>query len=207
MANDPNLQAAREFAELANRTLETVIASNVRRIRSETGRTQDQVAARLRVRGLSWTQSTVSEIEAGERGLDLGEFIVLALVGLGVPPAELLSGMEGPVWIAGSLVLDLGQLRDILVTTPPPNPEPGIEVADRQEAERKAARRLGIPVAEVVAISVRLWGQSLTAERDGRIAPDANHAARGHVTRLLVEEIAANVKQPAKPARTRKGKR
>jgi hypothetical protein len=66
------------------------------------------------------------------------------------------------------------------------------------ETERKAARTLHIDdPAEVAVAALRLWGRSLTQERDARVvdaaAPDASprtlQALRGHVTRHLLEEI------------------
>jgi len=66
------------------------------------------------------------------------------------------------------------------------------------EAEWKAARRLGVPVASVNDASERLWGRSLTDRRDLLVAelvgPDADarslQAHRGHVTRMLLAELA-----------------
>jgi hypothetical protein len=66
------------------------------------------------------------------------------------------------------------------------------------ETERKAARTLHVDdPAEVAVAALRLWGRSLTQERDARVvdaaAPDASprtlQALRGHVTRHLLEEI------------------
>lgn len=213
---DPRaLQRALErFAELANRSLDQVVGDNVRRVRLETNRTQDAIATRCRQYGLPWTQSSISEIEAGQRPLEYGELLVLAIVGLGIPPAELLAGDDGPVLVAGSLRLDLAQVRDIAVTRRKASvsgdfdADPQVERSlTQQEAERKAARRLGVAPEAVVAAAVRLWGQSLTAERDARLGPDANHAAKGHITRQLVSQIEAEISMPAKPARTRKGQR
>jgi hypothetical protein len=66
------------------------------------------------------------------------------------------------------------------------------------ETERKAARALHVDdPAEVAVAALKLWGRSLTQERDARVvdaaAPDASprtlQALRGHVTRHLLEEI------------------
>jgi transcriptional regulator with XRE-family HTH domain len=63
-----------------------------------------------------------------------------------------------------------------------------------QEAERKAARVLGISPSEVAALAYRAWNSSLTEERERRVAEldTANQeirAVRGHVTRKLLAEI------------------
>lgn len=64
------------------------------------------------------------------------------------------------------------------------------------EAERKAARKLGVPPEYVAVAAHRLWGRGLTAERDRRVADGADgedartvQALRGHVTRQLLDEI------------------
>lgn len=70
--------------------------------------------------------------------------------------------------------------------------------AARDESTTKGARRLGVEdPTEVALAAIRVWGRSLTEEREGRIAKaapaDASartlQALRGHVTRTLLEEI------------------
>ncbi len=71
------------------------------------------------------------------------------------------------------------------------------EMEAKRDAEQKAARRLHVSPFEVALAAQKLWGRSLTAERDRQVAfreTDAaatgrRRAIRGHVTRLLVEEI------------------
>lgn len=66
------------------------------------------------------------------------------------------------------------------------------------DAERIAARRLGVPFTAVVAAALATWGHGLTEERDARAAQRAGpgasarsaQAARGHVTRELYRELA-----------------
>lgn len=62
------------------------------------------------------------------------------------------------------------------------------------EAEEKAARKLGEPKAVIVAAAVKLWGWTLTQERNMRTLrqrPDeaSQRAVRGHVTRELLSEL------------------
>jgi transcriptional regulator with XRE-family HTH domain len=72
-----------------------------------------------------------------------------------------------------------------------------LEMADatRLEAEQKAARRLGVGVTVLTVAAHQLWGQSLTAERDRRVAkqgeaaPRTAQARRAHMTRALLAEI------------------
>lgn len=75
------------------------------------------------------------------------------------------------------------------------------------EADDKAARTLGVTPWKVTLASHRLWGRSLTEERDERVkakaSPDASartlQAIRGHVTRGMIEEL-----RPALGAKRRK---
>ena len=72
---------------------------------------------------------------------------------------------------------------------------------ERGEAEKKAAVVLGIDPRGVAVLSLRLWGRSLTAEREARFAqhePETTRAGslrtlRGHITRDLIAELRAAV--------------
>jgi hypothetical protein len=78
---------------------------------------------------------------------------------------------------------------------------PPISVVPRQgessDVERLAARRLGVADAAIVETAIELWGRSLAAERDDRAkergrrgaTSSTGRAARGHVTRTLIEEL------------------
>lgn len=64
----------------------------------------------------------------------------------------------------------------------------------RGEAERKAAQTLKISAPLITAYALRLWGRSLTEERDGRavehiVKGKELRAVRGHITRALLREI------------------
>jgi hypothetical protein len=70
---------------------------------------------------------------------------------------------------------------------------------ERGEAEKKAAAVLGLDSRRVAVLSLKLWGHSLTAEREARFAkqePKATGAGslrtlRGHITRGLTAELRA----------------
>lgn len=82
-----------------------------------------------------------------------------------------------------------------------------VERAAGGEAEQKAARTLDCSALDVSALAHRLWGRGLTEERDRRVhesghdvdTPAAVRVRRGHVTRLLVDElsplVAAHVRE------------
>lgn len=64
----------------------------------------------------------------------------------------------------------------------------------RGEAERKAAQTLKIAAVTLTAHALRLWGRSLTEERDARAQEQAEkgkevRAVRGHITRSLLQDL------------------
>jgi transcriptional regulator with XRE-family HTH domain len=64
----------------------------------------------------------------------------------------------------------------------------------RGEAERKAAQTLKTSAVDITAYALRLWGRSLTEERDTRAEEQAiegkeTRAVRGHITRALLQDI------------------
>ena len=86
------------------------------------------------------------------------------------------------------------------------------------EAERKAARVLGVSPVTIAAASFRSWGRSLTEEREARLAekgtgdasPRVLQAQRGHVTRALLSELSQqvlDVKPRGKKTKTRVARR
>jgi transcriptional regulator with XRE-family HTH domain len=71
------------------------------------------------------------------------------------------------------------------------------------DAERNAARRLGVPPERLVLAAVGRWGRPLTAERDARIeqrragtSPDRHIMLRGLVTRELLAELEDALSRP-----------
>lgn len=74
--------------------------------------------------------------------------------------------------------------------------EVGRALAAIGDAERNAARRLGVSPERLVLAAVGRWGKPFTAERDARIAlrrattePDRHITLRGLVTRELLAEL------------------
>lgn len=153
--------------------------------RESAGRRQDEVATAARVCGLAWTRDTVAAIEGGRRDFSLMEFLLLR----GVP-------------------LKRDELAALFATTT----EISATVGALQDAEVKAARKLGVRPEEVVATAVRLWGRTLSEERDRVLAENVKmdrtarecrtgrgqkslpaarnrQAVRGHITRALVEQL------------------
>lgn len=69
-------------------------------------------------------------------------------------------------------------------------------------AEQVAAKKLSnvlksdnLDSLDVAVAAFGLWGEPLTARRDHLAGPDSTQAARGHVTRGLLDELAAHMKE------------
>src|ERR1035437_1165479 len=81
--------------------LSTVIAGNIRRLRTDTppgSLSQDGLARAIRIRGIPWTRATVAAVETGRRSVSLVEGIALADV-LGVGIAGLVEGTSSHVTV------------------------------------------------------------------------------------------------------------
>lgn len=133
--------------------------------------TQDDLAQELRSRGCLIASSAVVGLERGDRAFRLSEALVLAeILGCG--------------------------FADIAL---PPRIERSKGIETTREAERHASQRLGVPVETIVGVSYRLWGRTLSDERDARAltGPDvtarSRATTRSHVTRSLLEELAAAI--------------
>jgi transcriptional regulator with XRE-family HTH domain len=114
---------------------------------------------------------------------------------------QVLDGRDTPATRgAAEQIAGLPELRRQLeAASIEPTPETLTRAAqgERGEAEKKAATVLGIDPRRVSVLSLKLWGRSLTAEREARFAlkkPSAAGATglrtlRGHITRELIAEL------------------
>lgn len=59
----------------------------------------------------------------------------------------------------------------------------------RTLAEERAAKALGLTSLSLAALSLHLWGHTLSEERDKRVGDDANAQQKGRVTRELRAEL------------------
>ncbi len=88
--------------------LESVVASNVSRLRQAKSLTQEQLAFQLRLHGLTWDRATVTMVETGRRNVRLTEAVVLCAA-LGVSMADLIGppgdavAVDSASWAAGYL--------------------------------------------------------------------------------------------------------
>lgn len=183
-------------------TLAQVVGENLATLRRRRRLSQEQAAKILRTAGLDWKKSKVAALEVGRREtIALWELFLLS-VAFGVEVASWFAG-EGPVRgdFLPQAVTTRGQVRDFFGAA-----LPGVWVADppqgREEptdAERRAARKLGISTRRVRVLAHMIWGQSLDEERDGHVGPDADPRKKGHISRVLVAEMRARLDQLGMP--------
>ena len=60
-----------------NKIIEKQIGSNIRNIREENGMTQEELSAKLQLRGCDITRSAIAKIEVGQRHLYSDEIILI----------------------------------------------------------------------------------------------------------------------------------
>ena len=60
-----------------NKDIETAIGNNIRILREKAGMTQEQLSARLQLRGCDVTRSAVAKIEVGQRHLYPDEIVLI----------------------------------------------------------------------------------------------------------------------------------
>jgi hypothetical protein len=213
---------------MTTRTLEQAIGGELKRLREAAGALQESIALVAQQDGLDWSQATVSAIEAGRRGLSLGELGVLPqivhaakLVPTPIRVMDLIPETDEVVVIAGTLQVQLRVARRLFSALPPARKHESLseslglsETLSHQvfravtEADRKAARKLRTTPTAIDSAARTLWGHGLTQERDRRLGarvtalpPRSLQAVRGRVTLALTREIQQLIK-----ARRRKKK-
>lgn len=211
--------------EKVTQPLALALGHRVRTLRAERGWSQLRLAELAVESGLrDWRRPLIANLEAGHRRLDIGEAIVLASI-FGLPLADLVpserllltehramssdqvrwyltGGHEGVEDGSRDLEMDAGYFAWVLA-----------RATEMEEATAKAARTLGVSSAELADLAETVWGASLTAERDRRLAemPDAEQisartrqARRGHMTRNLLSELREHM-TAKRPEKTTKG--
>lgn len=205
------------------KTIEAAVGERLRDWRTDAGLTQDEVATAARELGFEWRQATVAAIEAGRRDVSLGEFFALPFLVQRLGPEAgggafrrlpfFVVVKDEHVALAPDVVCyrPHEHLRRLLegkfvpqgVPADAVKPRRGIRrklperVEGTMEAELKAARRLGVDPIQVRFTGLKLWGRSLTSERESRVERKAKkeasrrslQALRGHVTRQLLDEL------------------
>jgi len=210
---------------MALRTLEQVIGAELKRLREASGALQEAVALAAQQCRLDWSQATISAIEAGRRGLSIGELGLLPqivhaakLVPTPIRVLDLIPETNEVVVVAGSRQAPLRVARSLFRSV-----SESLRLSETlshrvfragqrtpvTEADRKAARKLRTTPDTIKSAALTLWGRSLSDERDRRIGggvttlpPRSLQAVRGRVTLALTREIQQFIK-----ARKRRKKR
>jgi hypothetical protein len=155
-------------------TIEQVIGQELRRRRDAAGRQQDTVAIAAQRFGLAWGQSTVSAIEAGRRGVSVGELALL-------PSILKLAGITD-TWIRVTDLIPAARDAWALLVPGVELPLATIRSLFGTEAERKAAPRYtprtGMPTLGIQGSTVlmppsgalTLTGQHPLTEADRKVA-------------------------------------
>jgi len=229
------------MARTNTRTLAEVVGEQVRSARQAQQMSQDRLAALMRGLGADWNQNAVSAFEKGERRLDVEELTLLAVALNAALPtffaveetvrltasATVVAANVGRVLAGEPSAIERWKWTEVRSTVRRTVedvtrrwPELAANVARLTaadeaaagQAERKAARRLGVPAVEVARAAEVTWGRSLTEQRDRTVAETAPadsdartvQAFRGHVTRLLVDELESVL--AARPRQRRRNK-
>jgi transcriptional regulator with XRE-family HTH domain len=154
------------------------LGGRIRSIRTAAGITADELADAARRSGLGfrWDRSTVSRIEAGARVLTWWELVNLPQVFAAAGYAlRLRDFFDPPLDVAGRAV-------GWEAIEGPPDGYSSLPERLRQpwmltEAERRAARSLGVRPRTLDLVSWRRWGRRFVAERDQRAAERDQRAA------------------------------
>lgn len=143
------------------------LGARLRDLRETAGLRQGDIAACANAAGLSWGRSSVASLERGTRGLSAFEWLALPAI-YRCDADALLVGVDA---------------------------RPAAALPRPTELDRRAAVLLAATPERVVEAAVALWGRSFSAERDARCsrsgADRSTFAARGHVTRSLLDQLTA----------------
>jgi transcriptional regulator with XRE-family HTH domain len=197
--------------DVSSRSLAEVIGANCKRIRSETGFTQDQLALYARLHGLRWNAAKVGDFEAGRSAPTFATVLVVGMVlqrarsqanlvdqlsgEKGDTPdvtlADLLDGADhGFVALTDSLAVKTADLADVARGQPFSlqwYEDPLLERSGL--TEQRLAKRLGISHSRLADVSFQLWHSTFSEERDRRAGLGANQQKKGRTSRELRAEL------------------
>lgn len=167
------------------------------------GESQSEAAQRLARHGLDWKRDHVAALENGRRASVSIEEVVIMSAAYGVCLDEWFAG-QGEVQLTSAVSTTRDELRDVLrgkglrrATTRVLD----MSSVEDLEADERAASRLGVETRDVTRIAHELWGHSLTAERNRRLAdsptkdPKAMRTVRGGMTKRLMREVELHMKE------------
>ena len=203
------------YSDRMGTSVAKVIGTNARNLRlnAKPKVTLDQFALAARFCGLPWSTGRCGDFEAGRvlPNIETVYAATLALsraIGRDVALAELLASDE-PLQINDKLTVDASSLTDAVtgkpVTGETENYQKLGEVAEQfttrqavpvmldafREADERVCRQLGVTRQRGAAAMYRLWGRTLSDERDdrARTEPEANTQRLGQISRQLKAEL------------------
>ena len=197
---------------MSSRSLAEVVGANCRRIRNEIGVTQDELALYARTHGLKWNAAKVGDFEAGRSeptlatvlkvGMALQQVLAFAHVAasairdrdirrIDVRLADLLESADELVALTDDLSITTADLANVAHGEAFPSPirRHGDELQRSGLAEQRLAKALGISGSRLADVSFRLWGRTVSEERDNRAGAGANRQKKARVSRDLRAEI------------------
>jgi transcriptional regulator with XRE-family HTH domain len=198
---------------VSSRSVAEIVGANCKRIRSETGITQDQLAQYARLYGLRWNAAKVSDFEAGRSAPTLATVLVVGMIlqrareqanlveqmagDRDKPPlsdvtlADLLDGAGHTlVALTDGLALNTAELAEVARGHPFPSNWYEDPLLQRSGlTEQRLAKSLGISHSRLADVSFQLWHSTFSEERDRRAGVGANQQKRGRVSRELRAEL------------------
>ncbi len=178
------------------------MGSRVRDLREGAGASRDDLARAAQRAGLNWDARRVAHLEQGRVAASIP-----TLVGLSSALAEIsgqtvtvpdLMPLEGDIELAKGRSIRASNLRGALAGRPVEPPvignitDPRLEPGWGKVDDRLVADLGTVP--EIVRLATReLYGRTATQERDDRAGQDATAQKRGRVTRIILDEVAAQV--------------
>jgi Helix-turn-helix domain len=189
-----------------------VLGANCRRIRTDAGVTQDELAWAARQVGLKWTASKVRDFEVGRSAPTFATVLALTValnrvitrtrvtalgheIAIQLDPVRMadLVSYGGEVSVTEDFALAGERLADYC-SGGTWSTEDGVQSMSSNSsvlglAEERVAGRLGISTERLYAESQRLWNTTFSAERDRIAGPGANPQRKGQVTRQLKAEL------------------
>jgi len=197
-------------------TIAAVLGANCRRIRTNAGVTQDELARAARRVGLKWTASKVRDFESGRSAPTFSTVLALTAaldyatkvtyvaaststgneIAISLNPAyhpvrlaDLVS-FDGEVTVTEDFEPSGDHLANFCDGGTWEHPKSAIDWPEMLGlTEQRVAATLGISTERLGAESLRLWNATFSKERDRRAGPDANRQKRGQVTRQLKAEL------------------
>lgn len=202
---------------MAAEPLAKVVGGNCRRLRSQIGATQDELARYARASGLRWNASKVGDFEAGRAAPTLATVLIVGEVlarALAVARFEHETGYtRRPDLPDGITLADLLVADDDLISLTDGrtvraddlinvarggyfdswgDEEGALETPVEQRSgltEQRLARSLKVSSSQLLAASLRLWQKTFSEERDLRAGPSATQQKKGRISREMRAEL------------------